>query len=487
MDARVGDYLHATIDATVPKTRGSLCIIETRYTYWLPRVIRNALSEFSEWDLYVCAPPEVLGWVTSQFPGVKGIGLDMRGGPASAAVFNSVMFSPDIWNVFQTDYVLVFQCDSVMAPGAASKLPDTGKDFYGAACGNIASEAEFVINGGLSYRRVDAFKKACALLTEEDRKLPEDVAFCKVMRRHPDTFALPSVKECMRFAIESFGDPSAVIGIHGTDKGYCPRCLVAATIPHPRSHTVVDCVSFDGEPILKTRFTMLRHVVDTFVVVESRVTHAGEPKKLTFDINDYPDVKDKIRYVVIDEFPPMPEGFGADIPWCTPESAEAWWRERYQRNVCKDHVAGHDVVIVSDVDEIPDPAVLEDSLADIVNAGGPVHLDMAFLVHAPNWQKREEWIRAFVCPVAAFVDIDPTEVRCSMPTHVIKRAGWHCSSFFDVARQIRKVQHFAHREFSRETSADLIRRRFEQGKDPYGRGAEFDCFDTVEHAWLLFV
>lgn len=486
MDYRIGKYLHTDVPRHDSDAQGSLCIIETRYNYWLPRVIQNALSEFPKWDLYVCAPPEILGWLAKDFPGIKGIGLGVNAGTASSDIFNSVMFSPEVWNVFGTEYVLMFQCDSVMAPGAASKLPTSQKDFYGAACGQIHDETKFVINGGLSYRKVSAFAHACTLLTEEDRKLPEDVAFCTVMRRH--SFNLPTVKECMAFAIESFGDPSRVIGMHGTDKGYCHPCLVSAVIPCDRTARVIDCVSYDGEPILKTRFKMLYNVVDTFLVVESRVTHSGQPKELTFDIAEFSDFKDKIRYVVIDEFPPTPPGFGAGIQWCTPGSEEAWWRERYQRNICKEYVQGYDLVIVSDVDEIPDPAVLNEAYPDILSAKCPVHLEMAFLVHKPNWQRREEWIRAYVCPVAVFKDLeDPTFVRCGQPTNVIKRAGWHCSSFFDVERQIRKIQHFAHREHAGETSADTIRQRFAEGKDPYGRGSEYDCVHTLDHAWLLFV
>ena len=485
MDYRVGEYLHTCIPRGPSHTQGSLCIIETRYNYWLPKVIDNALAEFPEWGLYVCAPPEILGWLTKEFPGIKGIGLDVKAGAASSDIFNSVMFSPDIWKVFDTEYVLMFQCDSVMAPFAASKLPVSNKDFYGAACGNINDETKFIINGGLSYRKVSAFAKACTLLTEEDKKLPEDVAFCNVMRRH--SFNLPTVKECMNFAIESFGDPSTVIGIHGTDKGYCPPCLVAATIPQPRALKIINCVSYDGEPILKTRFKMLDHAVDTFLVVESRVTHAGNPKDLTFDISEYPEFKDKITYVVIDDFPEMPPGFGKDLPWITEDSAHAWWRERYQRNICQKYVQGYDLVIISDVDEIPDPSVLQESYGEIFAAGGPVHLDMAFLVHTPNWQKREEWVRAYVCPVTAFKDLDPTLVRCTQPVNVIARAGWHCSSFFDVDRQIRKIQNFAHREHAKEIDPQVIRQRFAEGKDPYGRGDAYDCTHTLEHPWLLFV
>lgn len=456
----------------------TLCIAETRHTYWLPLVIRNALAEFPGWDLYVAAPETVLIWLTRFFPTIKTIRLD---GPMGKGVqiFNNLMFNPQFWEVFETEYVLMFQCDTVFAPGAWSRLPALTKDFYGAACG-LLLEDEFVINGGLSLRKVSAFKKACTLLTQDLVGLPEDVAFTKLMRAH--NFNLPTLKECMAFAIESSGDPTRVIGIHGTDKQYAPAALLAATLQVKPSFPIYDLVSYDGEPILDTRLKLLKGLVDTFVVVEARYTHSGQPKQLRFDSSKYPFVK----YVVIDEFPPMPPGFGANMPWVTPDSAESWWREKYQRDVAIQHIPSEPgIIICGDIDEIPDPSVLCTlTLADVE---APIHLDMAFLVHTSEWVKQEQWTRAFVCS-----SVKPpeslTEERCKMSNRVLPNAGWHCSSFFDVESQIRKIQNFAHREFSREIDPETIRQRFAAGKDPYGRtGPQFDCVSSKQYRWLDFV
>jgi len=487
MDRRVGDYLCARIAGPVAHTekKQSLFILETRDSYWLERVLCDARASFPEWDCYVAAPPNLLASLrrrSTPVPGatpVKEIAIDLP--PAcSPATFSAVMFSPQLWHIFQTEFVMIFQTDSVFAPRAASKLPAVlDKDFYGAACGDLAGD--YVINGGLSLRRVSAFARAVALLTDEDRALPEDVAFCRVMRRHPADFALPSVSECMTFAIESFGDPSSVVGIHGTDKYYAPPALIAAALGNPaKKHFVVDAFTYDGEPILETRLKVLGECVDLFVVCEARFTHAGEPKPLYFDPAKYEKWAHKIRYLVVDEFPPAPADFGKGLPWVR-DNAEAWWREKYQRDFLVCGIPDDALCIISDVDEIPDPSVL-----DTLNVeAGPVWLDMAFLVYSPVWQKHEEWTRAFACLARDLGS--PTDMRCARPARIAKAAGWHCSSFFDVERQIQKIRSFAHREFADQTDPDVIRARFELGRDPYGRGPQYDCFKTNEHIWLHYV
>ena len=47
----------------------------------------------------------------------------------------------------------------------------------------------------------------------------EDVYFTNLIRENYPK-SLPSLKECDEFAIESFGDYTKAIGIHGTDKYY---------------------------------------------------------------------------------------------------------------------------------------------------------------------------------------------------------------------------------------------------------------------------
>ena len=67
---------------------------------------------------------------------------------------------------------------------------------------------------------------------------------------------------------------------------------------------IYDCTTFYSEHMmLDVRFHILNDYVEKFIVTESLYSHSGQPKKLNFDINNYPKFKDKIIYLVIDQEP----------------------------------------------------------------------------------------------------------------------------------------------------------------------------------------
>jgi len=112
---------------------------------------------------------------------------------------------------------------------------------------------------------------------------------------------------------------------------------------------IYDCFTFFNElDLLEIRLNVLKDVVDRFVLVEAGETHTGKPKPLHFKENEarFAAFKDKIVYIGIDKFP---------------AGHDAWWNENYQRNEImkglKD-AADDDWVMISDLDEIPDPAAV---------------------------------------------------------------------------------------------------------------------------------
>ena len=67
---------------------------------------------------------------------------------------------------------------------------------------------------------------------------------------------------------------------------------------------IYDCTTFYSEHMMvDVRFNVLNEQVHKFIVTEATYSHSGEPKKLNFNINDYPKFKDKIIYLVIDKEP----------------------------------------------------------------------------------------------------------------------------------------------------------------------------------------
>ena len=112
---------------------------------------------------------------------------------------------------------------------------------------------------------------------------------------------------------------------------------------------IYDCFQyFNEDHIVDLRFNILNKFVDKFVIVESTVNHQGKPKKLSFDINNYRKFKNKINYIIVDDTPEnikKPHEGGESLV------------EQHQRNSIMKGLKNaneNDLVILSDVDEIPD-------------------------------------------------------------------------------------------------------------------------------------
>ena len=67
---------------------------------------------------------------------------------------------------------------------------------------------------------------------------------------------------------------------------------------------IFDCTLFyDEDLILELRLNILNKYVDKFVISESKYTHSGQRKELNFDINNFPEFKKKIIYLVVENEP----------------------------------------------------------------------------------------------------------------------------------------------------------------------------------------
>ena len=110
---------------------------------------------------------------------------------------------------------------------------------------------------------------------------------------------------------------------------------------------IFDCFIFYNEiELLKYRFELLKDVVDTFIIVEANITFSGKPKEMYFKNFG---VKNIIYKVV-------------DLPFKNPTNEQVWENEKFQRNfmeTCLKDILDDDIVIFSDVDEIPDPETLK--------------------------------------------------------------------------------------------------------------------------------
>lgn len=123
---------------------------------------------------------------------------------------------------------------------------------------------------------------------------------------------------------------------------------------------VFDGFTFYNElDLLEIRLGELAHLVDRFIIVEATHTFSGDPKPLHFAEHRerYKPWLDKIEHIVVE----MPRSLLGP-------ASRPWARERYQRDQITRGLAGAapaDAVLISDVDEIPKPAVLEAALTGL--------------------------------------------------------------------------------------------------------------------------
>ena len=123
---------------------------------------------------------------------------------------------------------------------------------------------------------------------------------------------------------------------------------------------IFDCFMFyDEELLLDIRMNILDKYVDFFVIVESEFFHNGKKRSLKFNINNYPKFKNKIIYIIKKKEPDgiwkIDNNDSEDIK-SHKSIKNSHIRENDQRNhIIKglDMASDNDLILISDVDEIP--------------------------------------------------------------------------------------------------------------------------------------
>lgn len=121
---------------------------------------------------------------------------------------------------------------------------------------------------------------------------------------------------------------------------------------------VYDCFTFFNElDMLEIRLNTLAEVVDKFVLVEMAYTFQRKPKPLYFEENKerFKNFSDKIIHIKILDIPEI-------IPSKLCSNANTWQLECYQRDCIMQGLKDakeDDIIMLSDVDEIPSPKAVE--------------------------------------------------------------------------------------------------------------------------------
>ena len=238
---------------------------------------------------------------------------------------------------------------------------------------------------------------------------------------------------------------------------------------------IFDCFQyFNEDHIADLRFNILDEYVDFFVVVESTVNHQGRTRKLHFDKNKYKKFLNKIVYIEVDDTPDNIK---------KPHTGGESLVEQHQRNSIMKGLnksQDNDLIILSDVDEIPDLNKLKffDKNKYAVFSQKMFMYKLNLLnLNENNWHgskiclkknlKSPQWLRNLKFKKYPFWRIDKQK-----NLQIIDNGGWHFAYLQDVKNISKKIKSFAHGEFNKAeiVSEKNIELKINQGEDVLGRG-----------------
>jgi len=123
---------------------------------------------------------------------------------------------------------------------------------------------------------------------------------------------------------------------------------------------IFDCFMYcDENMLLDIRLNTLDPYVDKFVIVESNFYHNGRVKNFIFDINDYQNFKEKIIYIKVSDRPLEIKKNCNNNDIESVNIFNSLLLDNFQRNKILLGLVNanqEDIVIISDIDEIPNLA-----------------------------------------------------------------------------------------------------------------------------------
>ncbi|MDB9739587.1 hypothetical protein OAB10_04745 [Candidatus Pelagibacter sp.] len=247
---------------------------------------------------------------------------------------------------------------------------------------------------------------------------------------------------------------------------------------------IYDCFSYwDEDLLLDLRLNVLNEHVDYFVIVEGNKTWQNNSKKLKFNIDKFPNFKKKIIYIPVED---MPDG---DDPYL---------RENFQRNAILRGLIStseDDLIIISDLDEIPNPRKINSfNASQRFAVFEQMHFYYKFNLlnkKTPNWYgsricvkkylNSPQWLRELKFKKRPFWRVDKLRLN-----NIIKDGGWHFCNLKNAEELLYKYKnlcetndpyHFKEKIDDRYLQLESIKNSIEKNKDIIGRD---DIYEKIE-------
>lgn len=260
------------------------------------------------------------------------------------------------------------------------------------------------------------------------------------------------------------------------------------------THLVYDCFPFFNElDLLKIRLHDLNAVVDKFVIVEATRTFQKKEKPLFFQDNKhlFKEFEHKIIHVVVDKYPNFFTKFRFPTPW----DYDDHQKRQIDRGLkdCKPD----DVIIISDLDEFPDPQkILEykdrsgikvfrqyQSYYFVNNVCRKIHTFGGKATAQFNDNGYGFWQGSVMLNFKDFENANKTrnfrDKSAEQGITIIQEGGWHFSYMGGIQKIIEKLGAWTHPEYNTPENRDPKRIEYiiRNGKSLFYNDEQYELVD----------
>ena len=243
---------------------------------------------------------------------------------------------------------------------------------------------------------------------------------------------------------------------------------------------IYDCFSYwDEDLLLDLRLNILNDHVDYFVIIEGNKTWQNNPKKFKFDLNKYQKFSDKIIYIKVEDLP---------------DGKDPYLRENYQRNCISRGLVNSkpsDLIMISDLDEIPNPDVIKkfnpqmryaafkqknfNYKLNLLSSKNPHWIGTRICLN--KYLNSPQWLRELKFKKRPFWRIDKFRLN-----NILEDGGWHFCNIKTEDKLLNKYKnlcetddpvHFKEKIDEKFLNLDEIKKRVKGGDDIIGRDDKF--------------
>ena len=245
---------------------------------------------------------------------------------------------------------------------------------------------------------------------------------------------------------------------------------------------LIDCfMYFDEDLMLDLRLNILNENVDKFIIAEATRDHAGNEKKLNFNLKNFSKFENKIQYLVVD-----------DVPINVKSKKKNWsanhWRDQHQRNAMArgfENCDDEDLIMISDIDEIPDPKKMSEfkiqnkyacfmqknfqSKLNLLNVTDKYW--MGTKICQKKFLKSPQWLRDIKTKKRPFWKFYKPKTP-----QLILDGGWHFSFLKKPKDIAKKIISYSHQEFNKDEfiNEKKIEKRIENKQDLFNRNIKYE-------------